>query len=250
MLRAPLYLLEPNRVFGFTQRLLRPLAHRVFVGFPESVISARDKHLGIPLRDGFAPVSPRVRDSQSPLRVLVMGGSQGAEFLNQHVPAALERVGEHHAIEVVHQTGKGRDEQVRARYAKLVERGISIEVTSFLSDVPARLAHCDLLVARAGAMTIAEACAIGRPMLLVPYPFAAEDHQAHNAKSIESAGAGVALIQAGLTADRIAAEIARIAQDEPRRQQMCCAAAARGVAQSADLIAQDILADLSAKAVH
>jgi UDP-N-acetylglucosamine--N-acetylmuramyl-(pentapeptide) pyrophosphoryl-undecaprenol N-acetylglucosamine transferase len=250
ILRVPVYLLEPNRVFGFTQRLLRPLARRVFVGFPESIQSVRDKHLGIPLREGFEPVSSRVRDGHSPLRVLVMGGSQGAEFLNQNVPVALTDVGEHHALEIVHQTGKGREQDVRARYTKLLEKGASIEVAPFVSDVPARLAHCDLLIARAGAMTIAEACAVGRPMLLVPYPFAADDHQAHNAISVESAGAGIALIQAGLTADRIANEVARIAADEPLRQQMCRASAARGVAQSADLIAQSILADLSAKAVR
>jgi UDP-N-acetylglucosamine--N-acetylmuramyl-(pentapeptide) pyrophosphoryl-undecaprenol N-acetylglucosamine transferase len=247
ILRVPLYLLEPNRIFGLTQRLLRPLAHRVFVGFPESVQSARDKHLGIPLRDGFQPISARVRDSQSPLRVLVMGGSQGAEFLNQQVPVALTTVGETRAIEVVHQTGKGREQDVRDRYANLIEKGVSVEVMPFLSDVPVRLAHCDLLIARAGAMTIAEACAVGRPMLLVPYPFAADDHQAHNAKSIELAGAGLSLIQAGLTADRIAQQVARIADDEPLRQAMCRAAAARGVAQSADLIAQQVLADLRAQ---
>lgn len=232
----PVALLEPNRVAGLTQKLLVPVSRRVYVGFAESLTKLGDKGraLGIPLRGGFAPVPLGVREQ---VHILIMGGSQGAEHLNRTLPAVMARVAKDAPIRVLHQAGRGRAEDVRAAY----EGVAGAEVSEFIVDVPKALADADLVVARSGALTCAELCAVGRPSILVPYPFAADDHQAHNAEAMQAAGAAIALRQENATADALCDAIGALVTDSTRRRSMADAARARGVPDAADVIAKDLL---------
>jgi UDP-N-acetylglucosamine--N-acetylmuramyl-(pentapeptide) pyrophosphoryl-undecaprenol N-acetylglucosamine transferase len=227
---VPIALLEPNRIAGFTQRLLGPLAKRIYVGFPESATSTKTRAFGIPLRAGFAPTAPRDRDR---VRILVMGGSQGAAYLNDTLPEVLRSISE---IEIVHQAGRGKIDGVRARYG-----ASPAEVVEFLDDVPARLADADLVIARAGALTCAELAAVGRPAILVPFPFAADDHQWANAEALMRAGAAVAIRQSDASPERLRSEIVRLVTDRAARHAMADAARRRGVPGAANAIADDLL---------
>jgi UDP-N-acetylglucosamine--N-acetylmuramyl-(pentapeptide) pyrophosphoryl-undecaprenol N-acetylglucosamine transferase len=246
-LGAPVAVFEPNSVVGLTNRLLAPLARRAYVAFDEAGASFRRgavRRLGVPLRDGFVP-RPYVAGGSA--RVFVIGGSQGALALNERLPVAIARArGELSRIEVVHQTGAGADETVRDAYRR---EGVSdAVVTPFLDDVAGELSKADLVVARAGAGTIAEITAIGRASLLVPFPHAAGDHQAKNAEALARAGGAVAIRQEAADATRIAAEIVRLLGDDAARVAMANAARAHGRPTAARDVALDLL-DLAGVAV-
>jgi UDP-N-acetylglucosamine--N-acetylmuramyl-(pentapeptide) pyrophosphoryl-undecaprenol N-acetylglucosamine transferase len=241
MLGVPLAILEPNSTLGFANRLLSPLAKRAYTAFPEVERFFRQSvvlRAGVPLRSAF--VRAQVREHGTSMRVLVLGGSLGAAALNQTVPQGLASASKRVAIEVVHQTGRGRDADVRALYAEL---GLTTaQVVPFIDDVAGALADADVVIARAGASSCAELCAVGRPSILVPYPFAADDHQFKNARSLERAGAAIAIRQKEATGDRIAAEVAALAADPARRAHMADAAGGLGKRDAASVIATDLLA--------
>jgi UDP-N-acetylglucosamine--N-acetylmuramyl-(pentapeptide) pyrophosphoryl-undecaprenol N-acetylglucosamine transferase len=239
----PVTLLEPNAVWGFTNKLLKPLVQRVYGGFPDTVIGIRDGRgmwTGAPLRSRFEPVAYRPRDEVS---LLIMGGSQGALALNDVVPRAIARclaiAPPHHAIEIVHQTGKEKDASVRARYREL---GIDAEVVTFIEDVAAAIAAADIVIERAGASSCGELCAIGRASILVPYPFAADDHQRHNAESLAKSGAAIAIRQSDATIERVASELAKLTSSAELRSAMADRARERGRPDAAQTIARDLLA--------
>lgn len=237
-LGVPVALLEPNRVAGMTQKLLTPLAKRVYVGFRESIGSSKkSRALGIPLRKGFSAVKAEPR-GDGPLRLLITGGSQGAQHLNEALPAAVADLAARGAkLSVVHQTGRDRGADVRARYGSTP----NVEVVEFIEDVPARLAWAHLVVSRSGALTCAELCAVGRPSILVPYPFAADDHQAANAEALQGAAAAIALRQKDAAVERLVEAIASLYGDDAKRLAMADAARARGVPDAATKIAEDLL---------
>lgn len=197
--RTPLALVEPNAMPGRANRMACRLAGRLFVGFastaqrlglPDS--DPRLELLGIPLRralvDAFASDVTR-RVPEAPYRVLVFGGSQGARQINDAVIDALPEWADL-PLEVFHQTGEADCERVSAAYAK---SSVGAQVVAFENDMPARYRWADLAVCRAGALTIAELALAGLPALLIPYPFAADDHQAANAQELEAAGAARSL---------------------------------------------------------
>jgi UDP-N-acetylglucosamine--N-acetylmuramyl-(pentapeptide) pyrophosphoryl-undecaprenol N-acetylglucosamine transferase len=236
-LGIPLALMEPNSAIGLANRLVAPLVQRAYTAFPES-----EKHFakgtvlktGVPIRSGF---TPRSYLPAAPLRVLVIGGSQGAESLNQTVPRALARARAN--ISVVHQCGAGRDATVRALYDEL-GAGTRARVLPFIDDMPAALAGADLVIGRAGASAVAEICAVGRPSVLVPYPYAG-DHQRFNAVSVEAAGAATCILAKDATVERLVAEIERLAGDEALLPRMAEAARALGRPEAAQVIARDLL---------
>ena len=182
------------------------MVRRAYVAFPEVEERFRPSVVmrsGVPLRGVFA-AAPYVA-VPGRMRVLLLGGSQGAAALNTALPEAVALASRSvPEVDVVHQTGKGRDEEVRARYAEL---GIAARatVTAFIDDVAAAIADADLVVQRAGAGAVAELCAIGRPSLFVPFPFAADDHQTTNARSLSDVGAAVSVPQSEASALRLAA---------------------------------------------
>lgn len=240
--RIPTAILEPNSVLGLANRLLAPFAARAYVAWRETARHFRAdkiKVFGVPLRPGFTerPYSPR----PGSLRVLVLGGSQGATALNERVPSAIARtvatVGD---VQIVHQTGKDREVEVRAAYDSA---GLgAATVVPFLDDVSGHMTDADVIVARAGAVTVAEIAAIGRASLLVPFPHAADDHQAKNAVALAALGGAVCVRQEAADDVRLATELTRLLTDADLRVRMATAARAHGRPEAAHEIASDLLA--------
>ncbi|MFO0592956.1 MAG: undecaprenyldiphospho-muramoylpentapeptide beta-N-acetylglucosaminyltransferase [Polyangiaceae bacterium] len=243
-LGVPVAILEPNSVLGLTNKLLSPMAERAYTAFPETERFLRPsviRRMGVPLRRAFAeaPYTP----TPGKLSILAIGGSLGARFFNESLPQAFalatKRVPDID-VRVLHQTGKDSIDGVQARYRDL---GVAdrVTVTPFIFDVAKALADADLVVARCGASSCAELCAVGRPGVFIPFPFAADDHQYRNAKSLEDAGAVVALRQADASPEVVASKIAQLAADPARRARMAAAAAKLGKPHAAANIAEDLL---------
>ncbi|HEY0465948.1 MAG TPA: UDP-N-acetylglucosamine--N-acetylmuramyl-(pentapeptide) pyrophosphoryl-undecaprenol N-acetylglucosamine transferase [Polyangiaceae bacterium] len=238
-LGVPVALMEPNSVIGLANRLIAPFVQRAYTAFPESERHFKSSlvlRAGVPIRRGFAavPFMPRL---DAP-RVLVLGGSQGAKSLNEAVPRALAHLAAN--VRVVHQCGAAHEADARRLYA-----GLGLEaraqVVPFIADMPQALAEADLVIARSGASAVSEICAIGRPSLLVPYPFASGDHQRVNAESLVRAGAALCLSSTEATADRIAREITALFDNSQRLHTMAERAAALGRPEAAHAIAEDLL---------
>jgi UDP-N-acetylglucosamine--N-acetylmuramyl-(pentapeptide) pyrophosphoryl-undecaprenol N-acetylglucosamine transferase len=241
--RVPLAILEPNSILGLANRLLAPFAKRAYVAWAETARVFRgDKArlYGVPLRPEFAPVPYAPKPDK---RVLVLGGSQGALALNERVPLAIARAlaaGGAGSVFVVHQSGRDREEAVRAAYAKL---GVATAtVVPFLDDVAAQMAAADVVVARAGAVTVAEIAAVGRAAILVPFPHAADDHQAKNAAALAELGGAVCIRQEAADEVRLASELSLLLGDDARRARMADAAREHGHPHAAADIASDLLA--------
>ena len=241
-LGVPIALLEPNSVLGFANKLLSPLAKRAYTAFPEVERFLRPSvvlRAGVPLRGRFSESAYRA--GAGPMKLLVIGGSLGAKALNEVIPRAVAAASSRNvALEVVHQTGRGRDESVRALYASLGFE--SVTVLPFVDDVAGELARADVVVARAGASSCAELCAVGRAAILVPYPFAVDNHQLRNARSLERAGAAIAIEQASASEERLTNEFTRLALDPGLRARMASSAATLGKRDAARDIAADLLA--------
>ena len=238
--RVPLAILEPNAIMGLANRVLAPLCRRAYVAWPDAARYARSGSMrayGVPLREGFVP-SPYVRSASA--RVLVLGGSQGAAALNERVPDAIGRlVKALPHVEVVHQTGKEREEEVRAAYAR--EGVKSATVVSFVDDMPAAMHAADVIVGRAGASTVAEISAVGRASILIPFPFAADDHQAKNAEALVRAGGALAIMQEAADGVRLARELQILFESDSALVAMAAAAARVGRPRAAEDIAADLL---------
>lgn len=238
--RVPLAILEPNSTLGLANRLLAPFARRAYIAWSETRRHFRGekaKLFGVPLRHGFAPRT--YLPGSGMRRLLVLGGSQGAQALNEVLPRAIANVHRDLAFSVVHQAGRDREGAVRAAYADLGVR--DVEVVPFLDDVAERMAAADLIVARAGAVTVAEISALGRAAIFVPFPHAADDHQAKNAEALEAVGGGVCLLQKDADEARLAREIMGLLTDDARRTRMADSARAHGRPDAADDIAKDLL---------
>ncbi|WP_207476882.1 undecaprenyldiphospho-muramoylpentapeptide beta-N-acetylglucosaminyltransferase [Arenibaculum pallidiluteum] len=212
----PTVLHEQNAVLGRANRLLAGGAVSICTAFPEveAVRPADAGKLvltGNPVRPAIAAL--RARPYPAPdggvLSILVTGGSQGARIFSEVVPAALERLDAGHRARLrLAQQARPEDiEEVRRRYAAL---GVRAELETFFRDMPERLAACHLMVCRAGASTVAELTAAGRPALLVPYPHATDDHQTANARAAEAAGAAWLMQQPDFTPDALAARLAAL----------------------------------------
>jgi len=202
VLGIPLVIHEQNRVPGTTNRLLSRIANKVLQAFPESFTSDRQAlFTGNPLRKQFLQINEVTEAQTDNLKILVMGGSLGAQRLNELVPEALALVDN---ITVQHQTGAAMQQQVAAVYKT---KAIDALAMDFIEDVVAAYRWADLVICRAGAMTISEVAAMGLPSILVPYPYAIDDHQTANAHYLVDAGAGILICQPQLTAGLLAEKI-------------------------------------------
>ena len=202
LLGRPLVLHEQNSVAGLANRVLAKVADRVLSGFPEVMDNA--EWLGNPVRADITAVLPpteRYAGRSGPLRVLVVGGSLGAAALNETVPQALARLEPEARPIVVHQAGERQIEALRAAYARVQVEG---ELRPFIDDMAAAYADADLVICRAGALTVAELAAAGVASLLVPFPHAVDDHQTGNARFLADRGAAYLLPQTELSPDRLA----------------------------------------------
>lgn len=238
--RIPLAILEPNSILGLANRLLAPFSARAYVAWAETgrhFKGDKARLYGVPLRPGF---EPRPYAAKAVRRVLVLGGSQGATALNERVPGAVARASAHVGdLHVVHQTGKDREADVRNAYERA---GIkTATVVPFLDDVAEQMAAADVVIARAGAVTVAEIVAVGRASILVPFPHAADDHQAKNAMSLADLGGAICIRQEAADEVRLATELKLLFEDPDRRSHMAQVARDHGHPHAADEVARDLL---------
>jgi UDP-N-acetylglucosamine--N-acetylmuramyl-(pentapeptide) pyrophosphoryl-undecaprenol N-acetylglucosamine transferase len=203
--RCPLLIHEQNARAGLTNRLLVPFAKRVMEAFPGTIVNKNNVyHTGNPLRSNFTNQdfvnSGKEKNHDGPLRLLVVGGSLGAARLNEVVPVALAKLPIESRPEVWHQAGKRNIESAQAAYKSA---GIGARVVPFIPDMVEAYRWADLVLCRAGAMTIAELAAVGVASVLVPYPFAVDDHQTANARYLTGNAAAVLLPQTQFTPERL-----------------------------------------------
>ena len=231
--RRPLLIHEQNAVAGFTNRCLAPLAREVLTAFPAAFRgSAKVRLIGNPVRADIASLpepATRFAGRDGPIRLLVVGGSLGAQRLNEVMPQALARIrgeGGAPSVAVRHQTGEKHLDVTRAAYAYA---GVTADIMAFIGDMAEALAWADLVVCRAGALTIAELAAAGVGAVLVPYPHAVDDHQTHNAQFLVQAGAARCVADAALTPEQLVALLRELCTQRTMLLQM--AQAARSVAR-------------------
>lgn len=185
---TPIVVHEQNAVVGLTNQYLAKLAKTVLTGFPNVArLPAHARWVGNPVRKDITATQKQQFNGRAP-RVLVIGGSQGAHSLNQYLPEVFKQL--ETGVEIWHQAGRGRSQALEASYQDL---GLHAKVSEFIEDMAAAYAWADLLICRAGAMTIAEVCAAGLPSVLVPYPNSAGDHQTKNAQALVQVGAAIML---------------------------------------------------------
>lgn len=220
----PLVLHEQNSVAGLANRVLAMVATRGLSGFPDALKNG--DWVGNPVRPEIAALpAPAVRYAEraGPLHVLVVGGSLGAQALNEAAPKAWALIAENERPEVVHQAGEKHLPLLQEMYAAA---GVRAHCVAFIEDMAGAYAWADLVICRAGALTVAELAAAGVASVLVPYPHAVDDHQTTNARFLANAGAAILLPQEELTAERLAA-----IRDVPRSQLAEMAGKARALAR-------------------
>jgi UDP-N-acetylglucosamine--N-acetylmuramyl-(pentapeptide) pyrophosphoryl-undecaprenol N-acetylglucosamine transferase len=239
--RKPLLIHEQNAVAGTTNRWLARFAARVFEAFPGSFPAGVDAEcIGNPVRRSIAaltPASRRMGSDRRP-RLLVLGGSQGARVLNETVPEALARLMPDVRPDVRHQAGR-EHEQARERYRAA---GVDASVEAFIDDMAGAYGWADLVVARAGALTISELAAAGVGAVLVPYPHAIDDHQSRNAEQFAARGAGIVLAERDLSAERLAATLESLLRDPARLASMSDGAAGFARVDAAERLADACVA--------
>ncbi|WP_046079748.1 undecaprenyldiphospho-muramoylpentapeptide beta-N-acetylglucosaminyltransferase [Halomonas sp. HG01] len=208
--RRPLVIHEQNAVAGLTNRVLARLARGVYAAFPQA-FPGRAEVVGNPVRSDIAAIGETPRNAETmrarPLRLLVVGGSLGALALNRGMPEALARLPEAERPEVRHQAGRDKDAATREAYAG---QGVAAEVTAFIDDMAEAYDWADLVVCRAGALTVAELAAAAKPALFVPFPHAVDDHQTANAAALVAQGAAALMPQSEMTAATLADRLAAL----------------------------------------
>lgn len=237
----PALLVEPNAQVGLANRWLSRFATEAAVAYPETAAALRcpAQVTGVPVRPAIAAIAEGLPPSP-PLRLLVAGGSQGAVQLNRLVPLALARIaGALPRLAVCHQAGRANLEATRAAYAEAALPGIEIEVVPFLDDMPRAIARSHLVVSRAGAITLAELCAAGRPSLLVPLALAG-GHQRHNAERLVQGGAAEMLAGEEADAEHLADLLRRLLGNHGRLEAMAQAARRLGHRDAAARIADRV----------
>ena len=237
LFNRPLVIHEQNSIAGLANRVLSHVADKVLVAFP-GAFGARSKAewTGNPVRADVAAVPPpeaRFVGRTGRLRLFVLGGSQGATALNEVVPQAIARMPEAARPEVTHQAGAAHVEAVRQNYDRV---GVPAAVVAFVDDVAARYAAADVMICRAGASTIAELAAAGVPAVLIPFPYAVDDHQLHNARFLSERGAAVVIPQSEVTPEKLAALLAQFTRE--KLLEMARAARAAGKPDATRVVAE------------
>lgn len=238
LLGRPLVIHEQNAVVGTSNRMLAQFAVRIMEGFCGAFAPKyRAIHTGNPVRSEILAVAEQRTlpgSGTQPLRVLVIGGSQGAAILNQTVPAALSELTDRD-FRVLHQSGSRDEAETRGHYQ---DAGLDAEVRGFIEDMSSAYAWADLIIARAGALTLAEITAVGLGSVLVPYPYAVDDHQAANAQFLATHGAAVVIPQSQLNPHRLASELNQLLSDPARLAAMAASARKLGRRDAAEQVAR------------
>jgi UDP-N-acetylglucosamine--N-acetylmuramyl-(pentapeptide) pyrophosphoryl-undecaprenol N-acetylglucosamine transferase len=244
LLRKPLLIHEQNAVAGTTNRLLAARAKKVLCGFPDAF--AKDiavSVVGNPVRREIidaARDNPWNYQSGAPLRVLVVGGSLGARPLNELVPGAVAAVradAQGIPVEVWHQTGEAHLQGVRDSYGVLLDD--AVKVTAFIDDMAAAYSWADLVICRAGALTVSELAIMGRPAFLIPLPYAIDDHQTANAKSLTERGGGRLFRQSELDQPRLVAALKEMVSSPETLRDMAAAAALTALPHATAAVCDD-----------
>ncbi|WP_027706426.1 undecaprenyldiphospho-muramoylpentapeptide beta-N-acetylglucosaminyltransferase [Zooshikella ganghwensis] len=224
LLGIPLVIHEQNAIAGFTNRLLSRIATRVLEAFPGTFASLRKVYCtGNPVRKNIVP-QEKIHETESnerPFRLLVLGGSLGAVAINEVVPSAIAELQQKQSIEIWHQTGKKNLTQTQALYNQY---GVKGKIEAFIEDMGAAYQWADLVICRAGALTIAEVANAGVPSILVPFPYAVDDHQTKNAHYLVSHGAAELVMQQAFTQDHVQLLLTQLMTNKERLTQMANAA--------------------------
>jgi UDP-N-acetylglucosamine--N-acetylmuramyl-(pentapeptide) pyrophosphoryl-undecaprenol N-acetylglucosamine transferase len=242
LLRIPIAIQEQNALPGLTNRIVGLFADAIFIAFDEARAgfpSGRTHLLGNPIRHAFLDNYLHTKTPGERLSIFVTGGSQGAHTLNLRVVEAMEilapQIGSR--LKVRHQTGVRDQPEIAARYRKLESSGLQAEAVAFIDDMALAYAEADLLVCRAGATTIAELTMCKKPAILVPFPFATDDHQTVNARSLVQAGAALLMPEKDLTGQKLADALRALEADRTRLQKMSRASGLLGRPEAAREIA-------------
>ena len=246
--RIPCVLLEPNAIPGMTNKWLSQLAAKVCVGFPQTAAvfpTRKAVCTGNPVRwksgsiqeDSVSLGAPKTQST-----LLIFGGSAGARRLNHTLPRALALLGQDREnVRIVHQTGKADHAEVMATYTQL---GLRAEVVPFIDNMKEMYQATDLVVCRAGATTIAELTSLGKPAILIPYPYAVDNHQRANAEILVQAGAAHMVLDAELTPERMCDEIRPLITNPTRLAEMGRAAITVGRPDATTAVVRECLACL------
>ena len=240
---VPVVVMEPNAVPGFTNRRIAMLVRRALISFPETAgyfPAGRTEVTGLPVRDEFFSIPPKSRNGT--LTILITGGSQGSRTLNQASQQSWPLFRESGlAVRIIHQSGPAACEELRAAFA---QSGLEGDVVPFIADMPSAFAQADLVVCRSGAGAVAELAAAGKPSILSPFPFAADQHQLHNAEAFVRAGAARLVEDRDLSGEKLFQTVAQLASAPSELERM--GAAARKLAHpGAARRAADILEEVA-----
>jgi UDP-N-acetylglucosamine--N-acetylmuramyl-(pentapeptide) pyrophosphoryl-undecaprenol N-acetylglucosamine transferase len=241
LLARPLAVHEQNAIPGLANRVLAGLADKTMVAFPGAL--ARAEWTGNPVRaeiSALAEPAARYAGRSGPLRLLIVGGSLGAQALNEAVPKALALMAPAERPSVVHQSGEKNLEFLRNAYAK---ENLRAELLAFIDDMARAYAEADLVICRAGAMTVAELSAAGMASVLVPFPHAVDDHQTANARFLADTGAAILLPQRELSPETLSALLRSLSRE--KLLEMAGKARALGKPEAARIVA-DRCAELAA----
>ena len=238
LLNIPLFVHEQNSIVGLTNRVLSRFATGVYVAFPQAADAiAGAECIGNPVREDLTRLDepgqrlePRM---ESPLQLLVIGGSLGAAALNRMVPQAIACLEPEERPRVRHQCGEKHLQTCQQHYA---DAGVEAEIVSFIDDMSDAYAWADLVVCRSGALTIAELCAVGLGSLLIPFPYAVDNHQYHNARFLEEKDAAQVLPEAELSAEKLALKFRFFQQNRARLVEMAVNARAQFQADAAQIL--------------
>lgn len=250
LLRVPLVIHEQNVIPGFTNRCLARFAIRSLEGFIGTYPAATRKVVwtGNPVRIEIENLSrsPLVGESRGGFRLLVLGGSLGAETLNEKVPQALSLLGTGERPLVWHQTGKGKNEKTEKRYA---EGGVKARVDAFIEDMAAAYKWATIVICRAGALTVTELMAAGKGAIVVPFPYAANDHQSCNAAYLQRVGAAIVVEQKRLTPEVLAEQISHLMARPERVEAMAKAARRNLRADATERVVKECVSAMAGRAV-
>lgn len=238
LLRKPVVIHEQNAIPGLTNKLLAKLAKRVLQGFPNSFAQA--EWVGNPVRASIAALAkPSEKANKDQTNLLVLGGSLGAKSLNTILPQALRIISQQHEFVVKHQCGQKHYQDCQKQYQ---QANIEAEISPFIADMAAAYDWADIVVCRAGALTIAELSAAGVASVLVPYPYAVDDHQTYNATALINVGAAVLMSEKVFTAKALADQLMRLIDDPMTLFNMAKAAKTQAKPAAAETIADICMA--------
>ncbi len=211
LLAKPLIIHEQNAIPGFTNVMLSKIATRLLEAFPNAFKATKKSfHTGNPVRDSILQLDnpeQRYANREMAIRILIVGGSLGAQALNEVVPQALSILGTENKLEIWHQAGKQKSDTTMTAYQ---DQNLDAKVVEFIDDMDLAYEWADLIICRSGAMTVSEICVVGLASILVPYPYAVDDHQTANARYLVDANAGILIQQDELTSHKLANELHKL----------------------------------------